>query len=739
MIEPLQQWFATSKSAVPVEWTMPVLVLALLVMAVVIGMFWYLNRRAKQLYFGLWTVAWSCYGLYLLISVLRLLFSRHPFWTELGYCAAACSALFMAGGGLQRARRLMRHRVAAGALATVVMGCLAANFFWAQPFWWTWLVFAVLGGVGMYTGILNMRGHGSSPDSRVLGVGLALWGGYIMLLPVLEWTSGSLAVSYLVAAVLAVLIVIAMVLEQGLSAADASYAAVFDAASDAMFLVDPWRLTIERANRAAERLTKLPLEALTDKPFGDICPDLDRQPINPAENEKLYRSVVRPQERIYVQMAGGARLTCEGDLELVQWRQRPFFQISLRDVGDRIKMSEQLRRKERLSAVGQLVAGVAHELNNPLAIISGNAQLLVRRNHLDSGLRKDLEVIYKQSERASQIVRDLLTYARPSEPTKTPVQLNRIVTTVLEWRRAAFEEAGIQVETHLAPNLPLTKADCVQVEQVLNNLLSNAIDAVQMRPQPRRIVVSTEETPTCLRMSVRDNGPGVPAEIAGKIYDPFFTTKPVGRGTGLGLAICNTYVQEHRGKLWVESQPGQGACFFVDWPLIPCDGEKPVEARPAAVPEPQATTQAKRRLLIVDDEPGIVSVLETILGEFGYQTKSANNGEQALAVLKEEQFDGILSDIRMPSMDGQTFYERLRESAPAMARRIIFITGDTVSAKTRAFLDATGNLWLTKPFQMSDVIKRVQTLLDGPQLATAGAHNAGLAGGNGNGDTPEAR
>jgi CheY-like chemotaxis protein len=249
------------------------------------------------------------------------------------------------------------------------------------------------------------------------------------------------------------------------------------------------------------------------------------------------------------------------------------------------------------------------------------------------------------------------------------------------------------------------------MEQIVMNLVNNAIDAVKDQPRPRVIAVTTEETTSYLRLCVKDSGPGIAAAIRDKIFDPFFTTKPIGRGTGLGLTICNTYAQEHRGKIWLESEPDKGAAFFMDLPLLPCGGTVPAEVETVPAAPVTITENVGQKLLIIDDEPDIVGVLESILTESGFTIKTASDGNEALQILSNDSFDVILSDMRMPGLDWQALYHRLSAAKPAQAQRMIFVTGDTVSSKTRDFLDSTGNLWVNKPFRINDVISRVQEVL----------------------------
>jgi two-component system NtrC family sensor kinase len=386
-------------------------------------------------------------------------------------------------------------------------------------------------------------------------------------------------------------------------------------------------------------------------------------------------------------------------------------QVNIRDVSERKKVGQQLRRAEKLSALGQLIAGVAHELNNPLAVVMGFSQVMAKRTGLDEKTRNVMQRILHESERATKIVRDLLAFARPNDPQKTLVNINRLVASVVETQEAVIRAAGIQLESKLPADLPRTMADHGQIEQVLVNLITNAVYALSMREKPRLLTIRTEENGYYIRIVVADNGPGIPKEIIGQIFDPFFTTKPVGKGTGLGLTISNTIVQEHRGKILVESQPDTGTRFIVELPMIPSGiATAPAEVLPAPKRLPEQHT--KRSILIVDDEPGIVEVLTEVISEIGHDVASATNGSEAMERIATGKYDVILSDMRMPGMDGVHLFETLKEKDEELAHRIIFVTGDTVSPDTRAFLESTGNRWLSKPFNVQQIIDTINEVLD---------------------------
>jgi two-component system NtrC family sensor kinase len=224
------------------------------------------------------------------------------------------------------------------------------------------------------------------------------------------------------------------------------------------------------------------------------------------------------------------------------------------------------------------------------------------------------------------------------------------------------------------------------------------------------IEVTTEMRGDTIRIVVADSGPGIPLEILGRIFDPFFTTKGPGKGTGLGLSICYSIMEEHKGKIWVESEVGKGARFIAELPVVNCqdsagEGDSTGNERELDPEAPQ------RRLLIVDDEPGIVDVLQEVLGNNGYRIETASNGAKALNCIASQEYDLIISDLCMPEMSGEKLHAAIREHYPHLLNRIIFLTGDTVSPGSRSFLEQTGARWLSKPFNIAEVERVVRSYL----------------------------
>lgn len=373
----------------------------------------------------------------------------------------------------------------------------------------------------------------------------------------------------------------------------------------------------------------------------------------------------------------------------------------LRDDTEERRLAEQLLQQEKLVAVGQLVSGVAHELNNPLAGVMAFAQLLLSGpGALTEDARRAAETIHQEAKRAAKIVSSLLTFARQQPAERKATRLNEIVTDTLELRRYALRTAGVHVTTTLDATLPSTWADPFQLQQVVLNLLVNAEQALADTAADRRIEIRTALTTrgSGILLSISDNGPGIDSERIDRIFNPFFTTKPVGQGTGLGLSISDGIIHEHGGRIRVESLPGKGATFFVEIPLVepPADTPHPEEAG-------KESATARRSILVVDDEPAMRAAISAFLRSLGHEVQSAASGTVARALLEKNEYDVVLLDLRMPGLGGEALYTELCERRPEMARRVVFVTGDLQNDAARGFLAESGRRVIGKPFQLDDL------------------------------------
>jgi len=388
--------------------------------------------------------------------------------------------------------------------------------------------------------------------------------------------------------------------------------------------------------------------------------------------------------------------------------------ILARDVTDQRRSESQYQQAEKLAALGQVVSGVAHEINNPAAIISGFAQTLLL-DDLKPEQRDMLQMMYDEATRIGRITASLLAFARAGGKQRALVDLNDIARRTFALRSYHLSTLNITVALDLDPGEPKIWADGSELQQLLLNLLINAEQALVTVDPPRTIAVRSRADERDARLEIADSGPGIPTELRTRIFDPFFTTKPEGVGTGLGLSICYGVARDHGGRIWVESEPGGGARFCV---TLPRDQRE--EARdPAAAPEPAPTAATGRlAVLVVDDEPSLREALLRFLQRRNIHGEGVADGWEAIRLLEQRDFDVIISDVRMPGMSGREFLERLRRDRPELLGRLVFSTGDAFTSETATLLKESGVPTVAKPFDLA-VLERVVREVAGRATASA--------------------
>jgi signal transduction histidine kinase/BarA-like signal transduction histidine kinase len=373
----------------------------------------------------------------------------------------------------------------------------------------------------------------------------------------------------------------------------------------------------------------------------------------------------------------------------------------------------QLLQAGKLSAVGQLVSGVAHELNNPLSVVIGYGQLLLSRG-VPEDVRRPIELIISQGGRMAKIVQSLLLFSRQRKPERRAVDLRPIIQQVLSLRDAQLALSSIRLETEFGDEVPRVEGDPHQLQHVVLNLILNAEQAILGSG------VGGRRTGDCIQVitgtrreggvpwvvaQVTDNGPGIPATVLPRIFEPFFTTKRVGEGTGLGLSVSYGIIEQHGGRLSVESGPGR-TVFTVALPAV-----SPSEsgADPGATSEDAPAASGKgRRVLVVDDEPAVVELVTSVLDGHGWRVDVASGGRAGLERLQQARYDLVLSDVRMPEFDGADFYRAAVAQRHELAERFLFITGDTANAEAWRFLQDTRVPVLEKPFTPQALLRAVE-------------------------------
>ena len=372
----------------------------------------------------------------------------------------------------------------------------------------------------------------------------------------------------------------------------------------------------------------------------------------------------------------------------------------------------QLVQSEKLATLGNLLAGVAHELNNPLSVVLGHAMLLGKR--AEAGVADRARKIAQAAERCARIVKSFLALARQHPPERKRVELNAVVEEALELLAYHLRVENVEVVRDLAGDVPALWADIHQLHQVVVNLVTNAVHAMRQVPGARRLTVRTRYDAVAghARLEVADTGPGIPPEIQARIFEPFFTTKPPGEGTGLGLALCQGIVDGHGGHIGLETELGLGTVFRIDLPILTPPGVE------APGPESAGPSVRGRAILVVDDERDVADVLAEMLGDDGHRVETVGSGAQALDRLRERTYDLIISDVRMPGLDGPALAREIERRHPALLSRLIFLTGDTLTPHIREFLRAAGRPEIAKPFDLADIRRVVQDVLRGQERVT---------------------
>jgi signal transduction histidine kinase/ActR/RegA family two-component response regulator len=370
----------------------------------------------------------------------------------------------------------------------------------------------------------------------------------------------------------------------------------------------------------------------------------------------------------------------------------------------------QIIQAEKLSALGQLIAGVAHEINNPLTCVSGYAELLIEMEDdklAGKKVHRQLRTIHEEATRATKIVQNLLSFAREKKPETTMANLNDLVHRIVELRNYDLKTRNIELAMELDPRLPYTMIDVDQIQQVLLNLVNNAVQALG-DDGPRQIEIGTRRSGDKIELWVSDSGHGIPEPVLDRIFDPFFSTKAGKTNTGLGLSISYGIVKEHGGEIRVESAEGKGTRMTVVLPIV----SRPVSVEKADDVDMSIFECVRRRsAYVVDDEPAVAELVAMIMGMAGFQVGVSTEGTKAVEALSKGDYDIIICDLRMPDLDGKELYRRLIQSKPECANRFVFTTGDVADPEAQEFADQHQVQFIAKPFTQKQLLQAVYEVL----------------------------
>lgn len=495
--------------------------------------------------------------------------------------------------------------------------------------------------------------------------------------------------------------------EIALRASEARFRSITEAHPVPVMIVSLRSGGILYASPGAEQLLGLTQNLLVGAPFDFILTD-------EVSRNEILQAMRNGQEvnlkEVSLECNHGHKLDAALSARRISYQSEEAMVLGLYDLTERkqaeakiSRQQEALQQSEKMAALGGLLAGVAHELNNPLSVVVGQASLLMDGQSEPKVVTR-AEKIFKAADRCSRIVKSFLALARRKPPEHKPVSLNNLVTSSLDLLGFQIRTGNIDTNLDLNPDLPNVTGDADQLTQVVTNLVLNATQALENWQGPRWISISTHSEKGMVILKVADTGPGVPQEIRTRIFEPFFTTKGAQGGTGVGLSLCLNIVASHGGQLMIEDAPGGGAIFVVQLPIA-ASGSGSADAKGDAIVTPK-----KLKILLVDDEVELAQTLADLLEAEGHDIDIAANGAIALEKLRKRKFELIISDLRMPVLDGPGLYQELLRGLPEYTKKIIYVTGDTLSAHVQTFLKEYPVPVVEKPYRLNDVRRAMADL-----------------------------
>lgn len=500
---------------------------------------------------------------------------------------------------------------------------------------------------------------------------------------------------------------------QVVSRSQKSWETTFDAMQDCVSVHDTTGKVI-RANVAlAKRLNTIPQTVI-----GRFCSEIYAPTLSPNMSPCRHIHQLKSESLVVEEVA----LPTMGGV--FQISVSPWFDKDNRlagsihvakDISNEKLLQQQLIQSEKLSAIGELIAGIAHELNNPLTGVMGYSQLLQLRKDLDDRAKESLSKINNLALRCQKIVQNLLSFARKQKPERTLSDINYIIEKTVELRSYELQVNNIEIFRELDHHLPKTIADAHQLQQVFLNILTNAEQAMLEAHGKGHLIIRTrtDSQKGLIIAEIIDDGPGIPESYLTRIFDPFFTTKDVGKGTGLGLSLSYGMIKEHGGNIYATSVLGEGTTFVIELPLISSLID---EASPAPELLPEAlhfeSLVRGKKILVVDDERYILDFFVEVFHALPMQVDTACDGRAAMQKIQSGTYDLIITDFKMPQMSGKDLFNWIKQNWPHMTKKVIFVTGDTVSPETRSFFENNKNRYLAKPFKIEEVKEVIQQTLE---------------------------
>jgi PAS domain S-box-containing protein len=713
----------------PPEWIKSALVLALITVWMVIVLFSYLNFSTRRPHLSLWIVSWMFYSVHLAASIGLLDAPGTAFLLMASRGCIGISALFMFWGSFQLTEHKRDQReLGLGTLMILVWSYIAA-YKVGNTMWITLPVFLLLSAAGVYTGLLYTRARRRSRGATILGVGFLLWGLHLIGFPLAEGSQAFMSVAYFTSAILSLLIIVGMVLEDGANISERDYRALFDSSGDAIFLLDSATLKILGSNLAAQRLSGLSGTDLRGQHFVELCPDTYLGTSGDNDHQTIVARINDPSREFCIVRPDGARFTCEGRANLVHGPQGPVLQVNVHDITQRKETEQSLRetarqlesallelretqkqvvQQERLRALAQMASGVAHDFNNALAKILGFNELLLSwpENLNDKErVKKYLQMTNTAAQEAVSIVNRLREFYRHRKETDIyqPVDLNEVIRHAIELTRPQWRDlmmargATIRMEPDLREPARVSGSP-IDLSEVVMNLITNSVDAMS---EGGTISISTSVQNDSVILKVCDTGKGMTDEVRQRCFEPLFTTKGE-HGTGLGLAIVYGILQRHRGSVQIASEEGKGTSVTVTLPTL---SQTNAEADMGKAP------RRSLHVLVVEDEAQVREIEAEYLRHEGHLVETAANGKEGLQKFQRGGFDLVVADRAMPEMNGDKMTEAIKQSAPTIP--VVMVTGFADMPLDQVQVSGQPDLIVRKPITQEALHQAIAQALAG--------------------------
>jgi PAS domain S-box-containing protein len=734
----------------PSEHVSAALLVSLLSVWVLVGLFHYLNLYTRRRYFSIWTASWLFYALWLTLTIRQQNVPGDQVLEVLKHWCISAAAVCLLWGSACLLEMRARQMLMGLFLVFLLVWSFVGVTFFDNPLQVQYPMFGLIGLASMVCGwsFYRLSRQRTYVGAGLLSFGFFQWGAYLVAYPWIQQSKYLVGTGFLISGVLQLFIAVSMivlVLEEARSqmervlqqvqtqkqesqdlqsrviSSEGRYLTLFDQASEGIIIVEASSLRIMDLNQAAERLLGIQRAALGQQALPDLI-EHGHTACPAGTRGKEWIAWIQTHRHSNVVRSDGTVVPVEIHGAPVQDQGYPACQFFIRELTEQVRLEQQLRQAEKLSALGRMISGIAHELNNPLAIIKGYLELILSHHELRDLTRNDLQKVAQESDRATKLVSQFLSFARQQPTPRQSVNPNELLGRLAVLHQLELEQAQVELHLDLGSPLPAVLGDPNQLQQVFVNLVANAIQAMSSCPAPHVLTLRSQRLDGMIQILVQDNGPGVPSHLVNRIFEPFFTTKDVGKGTGLGLSLAHNIVQDHQGRIYYQPVAGGGAGFVVELPVldnpVPAEPMNPTDDNTAAAKLADSLPPAK--VLVLDDESGLAELLGELMVTIGLTPTVCCNTQQALAFVEERDFDLIFSDIRMPMMDGKQFYQLVTENKPYLARRFVFITGDVCTDETNAFFRTTGSAHLSKPFQLTKLMEVAATVLrENPPIASS--------------------